>query len=281
MPKTSPTAACCTTDRVRSALRQLAACRPLDKLRHAEIARVAGLPWQTVRKLLGPRERFAEWLADENTAPGDTRSRILAAAARVFAERGFDRSSIDEVAAAAGLTKGAVYWHFKSKDELFFALLDQRCAAMEAYLPQAVTDAVGRSSGNPRQALITLMSGLFRHLAADPEWSRLSIEFFSRTRDAAIRERLAERWRQFYAIAVATIRANNPDFPQQSAEDLAVFWTALIDGLLFASLLHPDGGGIADRLERILEILWDGLGQRGPFATATPAPSSLLPPESA
>ncbi len=51
-----------------------------------------------------------------------TREHLLAAAAEVFAERGFHGASLDEVAAVAGFTKGAVYSNFKNKEDLFLAL---------------------------------------------------------------------------------------------------------------------------------------------------------------
>src|SRR2546422_266500 len=56
----------------------------------------------------------------------DARQALLEAAAAVFAERGFRHASVDEVARRAGYSKGAVYWHFASKDELFLALLEER-----------------------------------------------------------------------------------------------------------------------------------------------------------
>ena len=58
-----------------------------------------------------------------------TRARLLDAAGQVFARRGFHAATVDEVAEAAGYTKGAVYSNFANKDELFLALLDQRLAA--------------------------------------------------------------------------------------------------------------------------------------------------------
>src|ERR1700674_3832781 len=51
-----------------------------------------------------------------------TRDHLLAAAAEVFAERGFHGATLDEVAAVAGFTKGAVYSNFKNKEDLFLAL---------------------------------------------------------------------------------------------------------------------------------------------------------------
>src|SRR5664280_79057 len=51
------------------------------------------------------------------------RRRLLDAALEVFAEHGFDTANLDQVAAAAGLTKGAIYSNFTSKDDLFYAMM--------------------------------------------------------------------------------------------------------------------------------------------------------------
>src|SRR5947209_16920687 len=54
-----------------------------------------------------------------------TREAILSSCLRLFASRGFASTSIDMIASAAGITKGAVYWHFDSKDALFAAILER------------------------------------------------------------------------------------------------------------------------------------------------------------
>ena len=56
----------------------------------------------------------------------ETRARLLDAAAKVFARRGLTAASLDEIAEEAGLTKGAVYSNFESKDDLIEALLEER-----------------------------------------------------------------------------------------------------------------------------------------------------------
>ena len=67
-----------------------------------------------------------------------TREHLLAAAAEVFGERGFHGASLDEVAAVAGFTKGAVYSNFKNKEDLFLALFkanyDREMDALRAAL---------------------------------------------------------------------------------------------------------------------------------------------------
>src|SRR5215813_10820930 len=54
-----------------------------------------------------------------------TREAIVSAGLRLFAQRGFGSASIADIADAAGITKGAIYWHFESKDALFTAILDR------------------------------------------------------------------------------------------------------------------------------------------------------------
>lgn len=70
-----------------------------------------------------------------------TRRRILQAAARLFAKNGFDATSVDDVAEAAGYSKGALYYNFASKDELFEALVEDEIAGMIAGLESALSGA--------------------------------------------------------------------------------------------------------------------------------------------
>jgi TetR/AcrR family acrAB operon transcriptional repressor len=54
-----------------------------------------------------------------------TRRQIIAAARRVFARQGVRRTTLEQVARAAGVTRGAIYWHFAGKTELFYAMREQ------------------------------------------------------------------------------------------------------------------------------------------------------------
>ncbi|WP_304171246.1 TetR/AcrR family transcriptional regulator [Phenylobacterium aquaticum] len=80
------------------------------------------------------------------------RDRLVSEARRLFAEHGYAEVSVDEVAAAANLTKGAVYYQFKDKADLFHAACH---AVMEDVVRQV--DAAGRGAGTPR--LEELMTG--------------------------------------------------------------------------------------------------------------------------
>lgn len=67
-----------------------------------------------------------------------TRQRLVTAAAREFAKRGVDACSVDLIAKAAGLTKGAVYSNFRTKDELIFAVMDEHRTIVD---PSSLLDA--------------------------------------------------------------------------------------------------------------------------------------------
>ncbi len=81
-----------------------------------------------------------------------TREALLSTCLRLFAERGFASTSIDEIARAAGVTKGAMYWHFASKDDLFQAILDRIRSRWQEVVLQPVT---------ARQSPVERLSQLF------------------------------------------------------------------------------------------------------------------------
>lgn len=74
------------------------------------------------------------------TTPDDTRSRILAAARELFAERGYAGTSLADIAAAVGLTKTAVAYHFHPKDRLASELLSPAAAEMLTLLDTGYPD---------------------------------------------------------------------------------------------------------------------------------------------
>ncbi len=70
-----------------------------------------------------------------------TRSSLLDAAEHLFQARGVSRTSLNDIATAAGTTRGAIYWHFKDKADLFNAMLERVTLPMEAALQQTGQDA--------------------------------------------------------------------------------------------------------------------------------------------
>jgi AcrR family transcriptional regulator len=77
-----------------------------------------------------------------------TRTRILAAAERVFAEKGYDGARLSDIAAAAGCSVGTMYFRFKDKDALFFAIAESFAADARARLEALLS---GTARGGPRE----------------------------------------------------------------------------------------------------------------------------------
>jgi TetR/AcrR family transcriptional regulator, acrAB operon repressor len=92
-----------------------------------------------------------------------TREQLLDAAERVFREHGVSRTSLAEVAAAAGVTRGAVYWHFKDKADLFEAMCERATMPLDLLL----TEAASSPCSDPLSALRELAIGVLTSLATD------------------------------------------------------------------------------------------------------------------
>jgi len=79
--------------------------------------------------------------------------RILEAAMGLFEERGFSATSVEEIASRAGVAKGSVYWHFRSKDDLLLAIVDRGIGNVLA----RVEDLVRNAKGGPVRAIETIL----------------------------------------------------------------------------------------------------------------------------
>ena len=100
-------------------------------------------------------------------ATAATRSGLVEAATVLFAERGFTGTSIDDVAAVAGMTKGAVYHHFAGKAALFEAVFSAREAEVHARLGAALDTAPDHLAG-ARAALTTFLDA-----CTEPAYGRI------------------------------------------------------------------------------------------------------------
>jgi AcrR family transcriptional regulator len=123
----------------------------------------------------------------------ETREQILAAAAGVFARNGFHATSLDAVAEEAGFSRGALYYNFADKEELFLELLDRRCAERAQDLREVFADADEDVAATSRQAQLAAQHALDA-MTGNPEWRALYLEFLAHAaRDPAFRRRFARR----------------------------------------------------------------------------------------
>ncbi len=99
-----------------------------------------------------------------------TRETILAVAERLFLESGVTEVSLEQIAVAAGFTRGAVHWHFQNKQGLLLALLDRMGLPLEQLAGQLEID----DTLDPLDELVRDMTGRLCELEMDPKRKRLS-----------------------------------------------------------------------------------------------------------
>jgi AcrR family transcriptional regulator len=167
-----------------------------------------------------------------------TRQHLLEAAAAVFAREGFYGASLDEVAAAAGFTKGAVYSNFKNKEALFVAVLEERMASQIAAVERILDDAQAPDA-HLGEILDVISSTEF-----DPSWGVLNLEFFLyAARNEEARELLAGQVRRTRDLVERMVARQQEktgvqaDIPPRAFATIAL---ALFAGLDLHRLLDPD-----------------------------------------
>ena len=196
----------------------------------------------------------------------ETREQVLAAAARVFAARGFHATSLDAIAEEAGFSRGAVYYNFADKEELFLELLDRRCAERAQDLREVFAgtdeDDVQATSRRARVAADHALDAM----TGDVEWRALYLEFLAHAaRDAAFRRRFAKRCADMRAALdeVVTQRtAPVADALGMEPRQLALVIDALGTGLMTAHLLHGPRAVTPDLFSKTLALLVDGIAAR-------------------
>lgn len=169
----------------------------------------------------------------------ERRAQILDAAAQCFAEKGYHAASMDELVKSSGLSKGALYWHFKGKREIFRSLLERW---MEEYT-QAL-ESVVESDVPPREKILTVFRLIEVSGAANPEMLRSQLEFFSvAMRDEEFFEWFRVKYTEihglFERILNEGVRAEQ--FQPMNVTAVARQMAAMIDGAFVQSeLLRED-----------------------------------------
>jgi AcrR family transcriptional regulator len=166
-----------------------------------------------------------------------TRSSLLRSAAKLICRKGITEASVDDIATEAGYTKGAFYANFKSKEEMFLVMLDERYATelerLEAHLP----------GEEPVEEVRQSAEDFIRFIRSDPEWPRLYFEFVVyAARNPEFREELATRNRAMRERIAEVIRNWVADFSTAAPfpfEDIARMLFCLADGFLVQRLIEP------------------------------------------
>ena len=189
------------------------------------------------------------------------RDEILSSALRVFARRGYRQAGVDEIAADAGYSKGALYWHFSGKEELLLALLEERIDA-----PTRDMVALLESAPPDQDMSIEATREFARQLREQREAVLLDREYWTLAiRDPELRDRYAERQTELrQSLATALIaRARHLGTPdlRVPADDVARIVMSIIAGLGVDELIEP-GSIRPELLAEALALIYAGLVAR-------------------
>lgn len=183
-----------------------------------------------------------------------TRSKLLRSAERIFARDGFEAARIEDIAAAAGYTRGAFYANFESKEELFMALLEdfvqRRIADIRSLMAQAETAE--------KQA--EALRNYYAQVATQKRWALIFLEYklFS-IRHPEVRARLQRRIRGLRAGGIEILQNLSAALGRRtpvSSPTAAVAMGALSNALLLEQLVDPSALP-GDDIHTLLSLFFD------------------------
>lgn len=194
-----------------------------------------------------------------------TRTQLLDAAEEVFLVRGVARSSLEEIARTAGVTRGAVYWHFRNKADLFNALIER------ARLPlsELLSELEGAVGNDPLRTLRELCVYALRGLARDQRRQRVytivfhRCEFLDDINPVVARlDGLAEEFERVLEGYFAAAAARGDLSPAVSPRAAAYALRTYLLGIYRDWLRGPAGLDIDAAAEALADALFGGLTSR-------------------
>lgn len=195
-----------------------------------------------------------------------TRNALLDAAERLFDEKGVSRTSLQDIAQAAGATRGAVYWHFKDKADLFNAMMERTTASLDALA--RTPEALAQPGMGP---YVESMVQVLQRIATDAALCRVlriatyRIEYVEEL--GAVQARHLQVHRQWLAHNRAALErafAASACPAQVPPEVAALGLQVLIEGLLHSWLLDPGAFDLVQAGRSTIATYLRGLGIAAP-----------------
>ena len=182
----------------------------------------------------------------------ERRAQIIQAALACFTRKGYNNTTMDDIVAESGLSKGSLYWYFKSKDDLFTAAL---LSSFMDFGQETVTALEQCPTVSDR--LRTLAQAMAGFCKAAEGFFSLFLEFWA---SSSSREEVGQLWGglldQYKDIVVEIIEegVRNGEFKPVDAEQLVWAMMATYDGLAAYIMLMPDLD-----LERVSQVFVETL----------------------
>ena len=186
------------------------------------------------------------------------RHQIMDAALTVFSHLGFERASMDDIAKEAGVSKGALYLYYKSKDAIIAKLL-------QLFFDQALKQVklLAAGEGSVTEQLLAFTRVLTREMDRMAAMQPISLQFYAiAARHATIRQHLRAYFAEYRALMEEVIQrgiAQGELRADISPAETAVTLTALLEGLALLWLIDPQATDWHVQVESSTKLLIQGL----------------------
>ena len=194
----------------------------------------------------------------------ETRSRIMATALELFCQRGLATTSLTDIAKAAGVTRGAIYWHFKDKEELFIALWQEMCAPLR-HLMLASVDV---DEPDPLGKFQTFLIEVLRTVAACPahqQMFRIMFRLLASDGEPEVIRDVVWREVELHGQNIRSSLQNAVNRGQLPAalpiERAAVLLHCSMDGLIINWLNHHEQFDLENEAEPMIKAMFCALEQ--------------------
>ena len=191
-----------------------------------------------------------------------TRGHILDTAERLFSERGVARTSLADIADSAGLTRGAIYWHFRNKGDLFTALLDRVALPME----EMVAQAADAGAADPLSSIRACCVYVLRRTARDAQCRRVFEILAHKCEYVDEMHALVARHMQCRSQGIGMIERalrnamRKGQLPRHlHVRRAAIGLHAYVDGLIYNWLLDPRSFALDREAEALVDQFLQGL----------------------
>lgn len=188
-----------------------------------------------------------------------TRSAILDAATSCFAADGYEATGVAEICAGAGVSKGAFYYHFESKEAVFLELIDTWLTNLESTLEAVVSRAETVPEG-----LLDMAANIQPVIENNPEIMGLFLELWTHaSRNHRVRAATLAPYRRYQEIFEDLIRRgiDEGSFKPVDPVSAGQLLLSLSSGLFLQASLEPPGTDWGMILRDIINILLEGLSK--------------------
>ena len=164
--------------------------------------------------------------------PPQRRRQILTAAAELFSHSGYHGVTVDAIAQRAGISKGNLYWYFKSKQEIFQLLIDH--VAEKLFTPVAKTM---ESDALPRDKLRALAQSCLDSAEADPRAVHLMWQIATQPE---LKNLLSSEFQVWINPFIGYLTLLFAEIGEEEPEGVAMLYAFTLDALMFLVVIGPD-----------------------------------------